>query len=653
MNPTRTTPAFSRARDTVEALRFGCGAPCRWVLRTLVAPVAAALAALPRVQLSETVRAAGTVRPEEEPVAVRAPAAGLIAAVFVHDRGADDSNQPLFEIAVPEIDERRRHLATPAAELNVLLAGLAGLTAGLVAMAAAAEPARPIAASCAIPRRTALYERERAPLTATLGAADTERRRLVRELDRVERLGARGPVTERELDAARFALAQRDADDGAPARQTLARWQAAQRLHERERDAVRAEERTLMEAKARRTVRAAVAGDVPGYAGGQPGVFVSEGQSLGMISPGGALRLEAAVRPRDLAHLVEGLRERVAIESLPATEFGSLNATVAVVSWHVECRGLWVQSNTHGNGSRSRSTRRRVERRCGSEHGVVPSACQRGQIDLGHDEGGQLGVGGRREDFRAARGGIRCAEERHGGIADETIGAGQDAVGDRRSGDDLRERAGPAGDERFAERRAELAVVVVQRATRRRECADHRPAQDQFFREAQPNPPPTREVAAYGQQRRDRLGPDFRQMLRPQTVITREAPLATVAVVERQPGAVHQSADHVGTDDALGRPAVHTADAAVLFKPAHGARAHAEESVLPLPEHDDGAGERAGTRWDLSIECRAGPCVRAVGTQQRHGHEVRPDADGSPQMGRRGFGAVARGAGRRTGSQGC
>jgi len=334
MENSRFLPQIARARDTVEALQSESSSPRGWVFWLATATVAGLLVALPLVNVTVTVRASGIVRPVEAPVDVRAPAAGSIAGVFVRENDVVAANQPLFEIASPESDERLQNLRRQANELEALLNDLVVLTRQSDSTNSGTAFDHATSAL-----RTPLYRSELVRLRTALAASAIEQAQLARELDRATQLHARRLIADRDLDTAQHAVAQLRANDEATVAQTFARWQAERQQHENELKAIQGDERELVEAKSRRLVRAPVAGDLIGFSGWKTGVFVAEGQTVAAISPPGALRVEATARSRDLALLAPGLRARIEVDAYPATEWGFLDGSVESIDRDVR----WVE----------------------------------------------------------------------------------------------------------------------------------------------------------------------------------------------------------------------------------------------------------------------------------------------------------------------
>jgi multidrug resistance efflux pump len=365
MDNPRLFPRVARARDTVEALQAESGTPGGWIFWLSTATVAALLTALPLVHVTVTVRAGGIVRPVEAPVEIRAPAAGSIAAVFVQEDEVVAANQPLFEIASPESDEHLKSLRRQANELEALQVDLVALTE---------EPNATHQGIASVPAptalRTPLYRSELARLRSAQTASTVEQTQAARELDRAEQLHARHLIADRDLDTAQHAVAQLRANDEATIAQTLARWQGERRQYEDTLTVLRGNERELVEAKARRLVRAPVAGDLIGFNGWKVGVFLAEGQTVAAISPPGALRVEATARSRDLAHLATGLPARIEVDAFPSTEWGFLDGAVESIDRDVR----WI------DGTPSRRMLVRLQPNPGSSRGQFSTRLQKGMV---------------------------------------------------------------------------------------------------------------------------------------------------------------------------------------------------------------------------------------------------------------------------------
>jgi HlyD family secretion protein len=116
--------------------------------------------------------------------------------------------------------------------------------------------------------------------------------------ERTARLAARGLITRREVDTARYELDRGEAETALLIQQTSARWQARLQEEQTALATLASEEKRLQEERTLHIIRAPAAGVLLDFIGLNAGVFVLAGQTLGALSPDDSLVVEALVPPR-------------------------------------------------------------------------------------------------------------------------------------------------------------------------------------------------------------------------------------------------------------------------------------------------------------------------------------------------------------------
>ena len=321
------------ARHTVERLYADHGARQPWIYWLVLGAAVSALAALPLVKVDVTVRAAGLIRPVTERTELKTAISGRVGRVCARDNERVAAGQPLLELATRDLDERLARNRALQREQSDMVADLQKLTtARLEEIGTEAELA---AVPSPQPRggfATALLAREYAQYAVQLeaGRLVLTQARLVR--DRVVCLAAKGIITDKERDEARFAFDRAQSDLLLLARQTLAGWQARLRDGKTALDALASDEKRLQEELTLATIRAPVAGTVQGLVGIVEGTYVLAGQSLGYISPDDRLVAEAYVLPRNIGLVRAGQPARLQIDAYPYTQWGLLDGVVESVA---------------------------------------------------------------------------------------------------------------------------------------------------------------------------------------------------------------------------------------------------------------------------------------------------------------------------------
>jgi HlyD family secretion protein len=84
----------------------------------------------------------------------------------------------------------------------------------------------------------------------------------------------------------------------------------------------------LEEQREHHVVRAPASGVLVGFTGWSPGAQVVAGQSLGVLSPGDALRIESRVSTRDIGFVRAGQAVRLQVDAYPYTQWGMVDGAV-------------------------------------------------------------------------------------------------------------------------------------------------------------------------------------------------------------------------------------------------------------------------------------------------------------------------------------
>lgn len=364
-SPTPALLPAEVASDTVEALYDRHGAQRPWTYWLILVLAFGALASLPLIEVDVSVRAAGLVRPAVERSELRVPMGGLIQAVPVRENDAVRRGAVLLVLAAPVLDEkialnvvRMRETAAHLADLSLLLRSVATPSSALDAARwsevplggkdAGAGSARlvPAIKLDAPAFASSARRQDYLQLLAQLETLELRLDRARRELHRTRALQARGLVTDRDLDDARFAADSIAGECALLLSQSVTRWQADLADREAQRESLAAEARQLAEEKNLYTVRAPSDGALSGFSGLTAGAYVQPGQMIGALSPDEALRIECYISPRDIGMVRVGQAAHLQIDAFPYTQWGSLEGTVAAISADN------VASNNPGSGFR-------------------------------------------------------------------------------------------------------------------------------------------------------------------------------------------------------------------------------------------------------------------------------------------------------------
>lgn len=319
------------AAHTVESLQAEHGRPSRLIYGALLGGVVAALACLPLVEVDVSFSAPGLVRPATERVELRLPLSGRIARVLAQDNERVALNQPLLELATPDLDER---LARNAAQQTEKRAALALLDA--LSTARLSEPN--LLPSLDVGRAVESFagvralRQEAAQLQIQIEAGRAAEAKARTELGRATALAEKGIATQRELDDARYALERVQAEARLTVEQMRTRWHGRREEEGTALDNLVSEAKRLEAERALAVVRAPVAGTVQGLVGVSAGAFVSATQVIASISPDDRLRIETLVSARDIGLVRVGQLVRLQVDAFPYTQWGLLDGRVTAMA---------------------------------------------------------------------------------------------------------------------------------------------------------------------------------------------------------------------------------------------------------------------------------------------------------------------------------
>ncbi len=330
MSPASGLIPAELARHTVESLYAEHGGQRAWSYWLVLAGVLGALAALPLAEVDVTVRAAGLVRPATERTELKVAVGGRVTRLLAHDNDRVAAGQPLVELDTHDLDERLARNRALQRERSDLVADLAALTAGY----ANGEARYPPGSTVNPPNgfMTSLLMRENAEFLARSDASRLAVAKTRVDLERAAGLSAKGIITRRELDDARYGAERAQADATLLIQQTLADWQARLRDEQTTLTGLISEEKRLREELTLGTVCAPATGTVQGLTGLTEGTYVLPGQSLGYVSPDDRPIVEVFVSPRDIAFVRAGQPVRMQIDAYPHTQWGLLDGTVESVA---------------------------------------------------------------------------------------------------------------------------------------------------------------------------------------------------------------------------------------------------------------------------------------------------------------------------------
>ncbi|HEY4299410.1 MAG TPA: HlyD family efflux transporter periplasmic adaptor subunit [Candidatus Didemnitutus sp.] len=316
----------------MESLFARDAQPGRTMLWLTLGSAFLALGALPLVRVNLSVHAAGIVRPAADRVEVHSSTAGTIRSVLVRDNQVVTRDQPLVQLAAPELEERLAHARSRLLEHRATARDLDFLCSLVVGSDFNASVAHFAATISPSNLDTEVVRRDVAEWIARLHANTIDHRKAVAEFERYDTLARRGIASRSERDRAQYEIDRLAADADVFSRQAFAHWQA--QLHD-ETVAIadlESQARELQSEIEHFAIRAPVGGTLIEFNGWGAGGFIASGQTLGIVSPNDELLVEALVPAKDVGLIRAGQPVRVAVDALPYTRWGVIDGTVTALS---------------------------------------------------------------------------------------------------------------------------------------------------------------------------------------------------------------------------------------------------------------------------------------------------------------------------------
>jgi membrane fusion protein, peptide pheromone/bacteriocin exporter len=321
----------AKLAETAEGLRAMHGRAFPWIYTAILCGVVVALASLPLIQVTLSVRAPAVVRPATERVDLRLPLGGRIAEVLSGDNTPVTAGLPLLVMETPDIDERLERNSVQQHEKRCLLLALDALVATSESSLSGIMRVAETHGNTSIPSVKALWQ-DALYLMTQMETQEMAAAKADREFARAEALAKKGVVTRRELDEASYTLERTQAEVSQLQALARARWQTRRESESSALADLVSEASRLDAIRAQATIRAPVQGTVQGFLGLKPGAVLSAGQVIGSVSPDDRLIIEAAVSSRDISQVYAGQPVRLQIDAFPYTEWGLLEGRVAAIA---------------------------------------------------------------------------------------------------------------------------------------------------------------------------------------------------------------------------------------------------------------------------------------------------------------------------------
>jgi len=280
-----------------------------------------ALAALPFIYTTVSVKGNGSLQSNIERAELLAPVAGKITLINLTDNKKIKKGQLLLNID-PTIPETQNViLNNRSSELKDLLND-ALLLLKMVDLSNAGQPAL----------QTGLYAASWQQYAEQIQNALNAREQAYKIYKRYEILYSKKVVTEAEYEQYKFSYDQALSDFNLVAKKYKTQWQTESNQYRKELKDLDGQKIQLTEQEKLYHLNAGVSGTVQNLSGLQLGSFITANQKIGEISPDSALLAICYIKPADIGLIKAGQTVRFQIDAFNYNQWGLLAGVVADIS---------------------------------------------------------------------------------------------------------------------------------------------------------------------------------------------------------------------------------------------------------------------------------------------------------------------------------
>jgi HlyD family secretion protein len=307
--------------DSLEQHLARHAARGRPVYSTLLLALGCALALLPVVRVSVSVRGQGLIRPITEKHEARSRVSGVVERVLVREGQIVRAGDAMAVVRASGVEAQARLLRSRASEEERTIADIERLTAR-------GNP-EPASSSGFL---TSRYREEFIQLSHERSERALAVERAERELARARELLERRFAAPSEVEARELELARARAEWSLVAQRARSRWESELGAARMRLEELRSRLQELGEERALYTVRAPVGGTVEQVTALSPGSFLQAGEQLAIISPDTTLVADIYVTPRDIGLLRVGTVARLLVDAFDYNVWGVVPARVTQIS---------------------------------------------------------------------------------------------------------------------------------------------------------------------------------------------------------------------------------------------------------------------------------------------------------------------------------
>ncbi len=274
---------------------------------------------LPLIKIPISTSARGIVRDSKENVSISAMVSGRVIKNYLEKNNQNISKgDTLLVITAEQLDTQKQFQQNQSADYNAQLSDLTKLSAGNFTGL-----------------QTGQYQREVGAMQERIAQIQTELSLAKKDLDRATLLLNQGVTPRAEYDKVFYHYQGLQRQISTIREQNIAQWQTQKREVERQLRTLGTEIQRLDQEQKNYVVIAQSSGRLVNFIGIQKGSFLSQGQTLGEISPEQNLTIECSVSPKDIGFIHKGQKVKFQVDTFNYNQWGLLEGEVLDIDQNI------------------------------------------------------------------------------------------------------------------------------------------------------------------------------------------------------------------------------------------------------------------------------------------------------------------------------
>lgn len=267
---------------------------------------------LPLIKIPISASARGIVRASQENIPISVMVSGRVVQNHLEKNNQNiNKGDTLLVITTEQLSTQKQFQHNQSADYKAQLSDLTKLSAGNFTGL-----------------QTGQFQREVGVMQERIAQIQTELSLAKKDLDRATLLLNQGVTPRAEYDKVFYHYQGLQRQISTIREQNIAQWQTQKREVERQLRTLGAEIQRLDQEQKNYVIIAQSSGRLVNFSGIQKGSFLSQGQTLGEISPEQNLTIECSVSPKDIGFIYQGQKVKFQVDTFNYNQWGLLEGQV-------------------------------------------------------------------------------------------------------------------------------------------------------------------------------------------------------------------------------------------------------------------------------------------------------------------------------------